>query len=69
MLKISLIKIIVENVLVYIDKLRLKKESYKVVRDIYSRIDDHVQADKTGTIRAVNLHYQTKQAENNYKPL
>lgn len=59
---LSLIKIIVENTLPYIDTLRLKRENVKVVRDIDARIKEHMLLDRTGTIRAVYFHYTIKLA-------
>jgi hypothetical protein len=57
---LSLNKIIIENVLPYIDQLKLKEHDLKVVGEINELVGKHVENDRSGTIRSVIFHYQTK---------
>lgn len=53
-------KIIIENVLPYIDQMKIKKKDNMLVQEINELIKNHVELDKSGTIRSVLFHYETK---------
>lgn len=66
---LSLNKIIIENVLPYIDTLKIKESDYPIITEINELAQKHEKLDKTGTIRSVLFYYRIKIAENTLSPL
>lgn len=57
---LSLNKIIIENILPYIDTLKIKESDYPIIKDINTIADKHMKLDKTGTIKSVLFYYRIK---------